>query len=1489
VFADGNGNGVKDRGEAGLAGVTVFLDANGNGTLDPGEKSTQTDGSGNYLFAGLPAGTYTVAEVVPAGFKQTLPASPGTYPVTLTDSGAPATGLDFGNLPPLPDLAVQSISLPAAGSAGHAVTLSWTVVNQGSAAASGDWQDALYLSAGPNADTTGQPLALVPHFGTLAAGATYTGMVTVDLPALPLGNYYLTVLTDRRNQVAEGNNKANNVRVSATPLNLTIPQLTPGAPAPDTFTTPGESRFYQVTVPDGQTLVLSLAGSSGANELYVSYGTLPGIDQSDASSTLTGQASQEIVVPSTQAGTYFVLVREGPGSGTGGRYTLTASLPGFAIRGIAPASGGNSGPVTIAVQGSNLSSGTQVSLVSGATVIPALATYFRDPGQMYATFDLTGKAAGAYDVRLTDQGRTATAARAFTVTTGAPGNLQVQLEGLDVIRSGTRGVVTVDYRNVGNTDIAAPLLVLSADNANLFPPGETDPSSATPNVFLVGVNNSVPAGILPPGFEGKVSVSFLPITTGANAPINFTLNVLSDPGAAFPWDLLSSAGPPMDLDAAIWSATVTQAHTQMGDTWKSVLAAITGGRISQAPVPDIAYDFGTNLLNSVFVDTTPAGTSPLAGKASRDRSPPPPFYSEPVRGPSGELFFVRLYPVGNIVPNPDRVFLVTHGWHGTQAGDRFQNLATDIKDIYGNNDNINVYRLDWSVGSEHLFPWDAARNIDVTAQAGADLLRQAQVNPATLTTIGESFGDYVNDGIARDLGGVDLELAFNPANERGMWNWQPVPSLVGGANLTVAFHTWSFADTPTHIANFDLYLETPPGSGQGQQHTFGVQWLDNCIQMGDRNWLNPITIGLQHAPDPRDWDGTARLDCSYDPTPPPRCRFDFLRNWFSHLTLRPIARKRVDQVNSIDPNDIQGPAGFGSSHWVAADQPLAYTVHFENAAGATAPAQSVVVTLPLDPNLDPSTFTLGNLGFGSTQVSVPAGSQSFQTSVSTTNPDGSPLRVDVTAGLNGTTGVATWTLQAIDPTTGQPPANPLDGFLPPDNAAHAGEGFLTYSAKPRAGRTSGTTVNGRASIVFDANTAMPTNTAANTLDSGAPTSSVTALPASEAAPNFAVAWSGADDAGGSGVATYDVYASVDGGPFTPWLTGTTQTSATFSGARGHTYGFYSVATDNVGHRQATPTAAQATTSVAGVLSVTLNPLLETAGTPFSGAVASFTSLDPAARAIDFTASITWGDGQFATGTVSAGSGGFAVTAGHVYAAEGRYPVAVTVTDAAGDRASATGLAHVARLGPPPSALLTVANFLTHSFEYYANFVTAAYQRYLGRSPAPSEVAGWVGVMQSGLSDEHLEAGFIGSPEYINNHGGPGAGWVTGMYVDLLGRQPTPTEVANWVRVLQNGMPAAAVAYVFAAGPEREAERITADYQKYLNRTPEAGIVAAWVNAFESGMNNESVIAGFVGGQEYFQKHYDNITDWLFSAYDDILGRDPDPAALAGWLPILANS
>jgi hypothetical protein len=177
------------------------------------------------------------------------------------------------------------------------------------------------------------------------------------------------------------------------------------------------------------------------------------------------------------------------------------------------------------------------------------------------------------------------------------------------------------------------------------------------------------------------------------------------------------------------------------------------------------------------------------------------------------------------------------------------------------------------------------------------------------------------------------------------------------------------------------------------------------------------------------------------------------------------------------------------------------------------------------------------------------------------------------------TGLATWTFTSIDPATLDVPADPLAGFLPPDDNLGDGMGFVNYTIRPKSTLTTGEMINGQANVVFDMNPALLTAPIVNTIDNGPPTSSVTSLPPVESTTSFTVGWSGHDDTAGSGIASFDVFVSDNGAPFTPFLVGTTQTSASFTGQDGHTYGFYSVATDNVGNREATPSGAQATTQV----------------------------------------------------------------------------------------------------------------------------------------------------------------------------------------------------------------------------------------------------------------------------------------------------------------------
>jgi hypothetical protein len=88
----------------------------------------------------------------------------------------------------------------------------------------------------------------------------------------------------------------------------------------------------------------------------------------------------------------------------------------------------------------------------------------------------------------------------------------------------------------------------------------------------------------------------------------------------------------------------------------------------------------------------------------------------------------------------------------------------------------------------------------------------------------------------------------------------------------------------------------------------------------------------------------------------------------------------------------------------------------------------------------------------------------------------------------------------------------------------------------------------------------------------------------------------------------------------------------------------------------------------------------TAATPFTGTVATFTDVDPAGNVSQYTATITWGDGQVSTGTVMADAstpGQFDIVGTNTYVAEKTYAVSVLITDMGGASATAGSTALVA--------------------------------------------------------------------------------------------------------------------------------------------------------------------------------------------------------------------
>ncbi|MEH1844009.1 MAG: putative Ig domain-containing protein [Nostoc sp.] len=298
----------------------------------------------------------------------------------------------------------------------------------------------------------------------------------------------------------------------------------------------------------------------------------------------------------------------------------------------------------------------------------------------------------------------------------------------------------------------------------------------------------------------------------------------------------------------------------------------------------------------------------------------------------------------------------------------------------------------------------------------------------------------------------------------------------------------------------------------------------------------------------------------------------FITNGDPQFIQGAITQQRLETVSA--PNTLIKPNGFGTQNWLTAGAVIPYTIRFSNNTdqGTTAIAQ-VSITQQLDSDLDLNTFTLDDFGFGEITVDVPLGVQNYSQRLDLRSTR--DVFVDVNAELDTATGIVTWTFTAIDPTTGNDANSANQGFLPPNDQNGVGRGFVGYSVQPKANPTNNTRVDAQAKITFNSQTPIQTTAIFNTLDSDIPISKVNALPVNSS-PNFTVSWTGSDT--GSGLASYDIFVSTDGGEFVPWQVNTTATSAIYNGEIGRNYTFYSVATDNLGQREVVPTQPDTVTT-----------------------------------------------------------------------------------------------------------------------------------------------------------------------------------------------------------------------------------------------------------------------------------------------------------------------
>ncbi|MCY2994691.1 MAG: SBBP repeat-containing protein [Planctomycetota bacterium] len=1194
-------------GSTNYSGIADPTGTQGNISADPSYKNAaQGDYRLNYLSPAIDAADGRAAPAAdlmgnpryndPRNANKTgLPDGQGNYP----DLGA----YEFvesasSNV----DLAVTSVVGSTSATVGQTLTVQWTITNLGTSPAIGPWHDAVSLVYDP----TGQPIhtplgeVLVGEGVILGAGQSLTTSSQFVLPGSIVGQQYCAIYTNDRGEVFEGQNRGNNEGVALASTSVGMAALTIGAPAlTGQFAAAGESHWYQFTPPAGQSVRISLTGAgTGATRLYVAEGRVPTADGYNVCSTQWNSPSASVSIDNAHASTYYVLAQALSLPSAPASYTIEADPVAFSVQSVTPSRGGTSGTVSITVTGDNFPGGSSVELVtSDGKTVPARLVHQADTTKIVVTFDLSTAAVGPADVVVFDQGGDSQElAGAFQVVAGGTSGFWFQIDGPPAARAGRQTAFTLTWGNNGSADAPMQLIKIPApDGVTLT----TEPGGvpvSTQLLLLTTVPDS-PAAVLPPGYTASMQLYVTPgLKDFSLAVSTVAINDPSLTSQSIDWNEMKASCQPSNLSGAQWDTFWSQFTGRLGSTWADLLRVLSQDALGidqtqpyQLPGELTSYLTIQRAMLSEIANaeqaTSGSGALGAGSKVFTADAPTTPSASPPSLPGQIHALTVSLQKYPRQSGETD----LPDTWKDQAAWAYFLHTAGEVSDITAMQSQMDGWNpistaelksqlatlAKKSAGGTAFFSYSGHGYGDTTDNCTEDQRSGKQPFGGLLTTwISNAALSY--DDIIKALGNSDashivivLDACYSGNLTNRLSYLAANPDYCAQYGLpTIDPRRW------TVVTGATSYQKTRPSVMMGGE--FNSSFMSSLGSNGghmQQAWLDndhvtpPTGYWLPSAMQYPQWFG---IDFTLvDPTGVVKDKVK------DQLKLRPGETKlrNVKVTDSGDPNDKLA-TGFGDGGFIRPATPITYTVDFQNSshAGATAPAQEILITDQLSPDLDWSTLQLGSVGFGSTSVDVPAGHSTFST---TATIPGDAYPVTIAAALDPTTGTLTWHMESIDPVTGTLPADPYAGFLPVDDGTGCGDGFVLFSILPRADLLSGTQIHNQARIVFDVNPPIDTNSTLNTMDAAGPESRVQQLPAASAA-SFTVHWSGTDDDGGSGIATYDVYVSIDGGDFQLWQNGTPSTSATFTGAVGHDYAFQSLATDNVGHRQASATTSAST-------------------------------------------------------------------------------------------------------------------------------------------------------------------------------------------------------------------------------------------------------------------------------------------------------------------------
>jgi hypothetical protein len=282
---------------------------------------------------------------------------------------------------------------------------------------------------------------------------------------------------------------------------------------------------------------------------------------------------------------------------------------------------------------------------------------------------------------------------------------------------------------------------------------------------------------------------------------------------------------------------------------------------------------------------------------------------------------------------------------------------------------------------------------------------------------------------------------------------------------------------------------------------------------------------------------------------------------------------------SFDPNIKFGPGMSSTAHYFSSpSRVMPYTILFENDTTATLPAQIITVIDTLDKSkFDMSSFGFTYVTISDSTVTLPDAPKSFIRDIDLKTTTGYIARV--TGNIDTLKGIVTWVINTVEPISRQNTINPAAGILPPNRTKPQGEGGVGFIINKKQGLPDSTVIANKGYIIFDFNPVIVTPTWKAISDDAPPISRVNTLDAVQRDTSFNVSWLGSDNV--SGIKYYSIFVSRNNAAYQVWKSETNTTSAIFTGQRGITYRFYSIAVDSADNIERIKILPEATTRIEG--------------------------------------------------------------------------------------------------------------------------------------------------------------------------------------------------------------------------------------------------------------------------------------------------------------------